>query len=770
MMSPIDDQRERSFQASWPIEVAQKLQLRMMRLVRYMSIWIVCCLISVESKGQPPQTEATRVPRELRRWLEPQDWQRDADGPVLSLGDSGAFDDTHIFAPCVAKFEDEYFLWYSGSTGTVAKRVFDLGLATGRDGRVFTRRTKNPVYRFGDGKQSILTATLLRNPDGTVLREQGHLRMWFSSTHFSGGSGRHALYETRSRDGIAWEEPSPAQLEHVYAPTILKEGVAYRMWYTDVSGGSWQMRMATSQNGTRWKLHPDPVLKVEQAWERSRLFYPTVIKADGVYLMWYGSYWAARPNTTAIGVAASLDGYRWYRSPANPVLRPDPNRPWESHYTTSQSVIRQTDGSFRIWYASRKKPPFVNKYFAINTAIWSGPVKDEERAELQSDWTDRASFTNWQRDRRDRLATMLGLQKGRVPLAAEARGTIELGDVVAEKWVYTSEAGSRVPAVLYRPKKVTGTTPGVVLTFGHGGSKSHPCYQYIGQLYAKLGIACLAADPIGEEERHHAGKLGTRAHDPHAVHHQAWSAGRPIMGKLVGDAMRGVDFLLSRDDIDPQRIGVVGNSLGGAKAGWMATLDSRLRFAIVSGWAFDDIAMRSKFCTRTPNERMREELSWSEYLALTTPHCDVLITNGDADTIIDRDANGSAWIGTQAAVDRANAIARRFGHDGNLQTWLEPGGGHRPYPAHPEVVRWLLKTVSLDQADPSIQPTSFGDWCDQNNITLERLYGTPPHLRGATVVERKVRYLKPSELSVLKDDEAGNPAFTLAGWLKVIAK
>ena len=37
---------------------------------------------------------------------------------------------------------------------------------------------------------------------------------------------------------------------------------------------------------------------------------------------------------------------------------------------TSHSVIRMDNGSFRIWYASRKKPPFVNKYFAINTATW----------------------------------------------------------------------------------------------------------------------------------------------------------------------------------------------------------------------------------------------------------------------------------------------------------------------------------------------------------------------------------------------------------------
>jgi hypothetical protein len=55
------------------------------------------------------------------------------------------------------------------------------------------------------------------------------------------------------------------------------------------------------------------------------------------------------------------------------VVRPDPDRPWESHYVTSQSVRRMEDGTIRMWFASRKDPPHRNKYFAINTAVWSGP-------------------------------------------------------------------------------------------------------------------------------------------------------------------------------------------------------------------------------------------------------------------------------------------------------------------------------------------------------------------------------------------------------------
>ena len=313
------------------------------------------------------------LPPKLLRWLGPQEWQRDTDGPIVSLGKSNAFDDTHIFAPCVAQENDCFRLWYCGSTGTVAERVFQLGLAKSDDGREFHRVSTDPAYSFGDGKHSVLTPTLLHGVNGAVVRDHEKLRMWFSATHFSGPTGLHTLHETTSSDGNYWSKPTPPQLKNVYAPTIIKTDEKYLMWYTDVAADPWVIRHAKSDDGQQWKVHEQPVLTIDQPWERTRLFYPTVVKTDGIYLMWYGSYWNGQSQKTAIGFAVSIDGIRWHKHPQNPVLRPDKSRPWESHYTTSQSVMRLPNGTWRIWYASRKSPPFVNKYFAINTAHWMGP-------------------------------------------------------------------------------------------------------------------------------------------------------------------------------------------------------------------------------------------------------------------------------------------------------------------------------------------------------------------------------------------------------------
>jgi hypothetical protein len=220
----------------------------------------------------------------------------------------------------------------------------------------------------------VLTPTLLRHPDGSAHRQDGKYRMWFSASDLTTEGGLYTLHETTSLDGLTWAAPSEPQLEHVYAPTIIVEDGVYRLWYTDVEREPWSIRYAESDDGCDWRATADAVLVIDQLWEHQRLFYPTVLKADGQYVMWYGSYShaAGQEMRTALGCAVSEDGRYWHKNPHNPVFGPEPLNEWESHYTTSQSVLRLRDGSWRIWYASRQAPPFDHKYFAMGTARWTG--------------------------------------------------------------------------------------------------------------------------------------------------------------------------------------------------------------------------------------------------------------------------------------------------------------------------------------------------------------------------------------------------------------
>jgi len=371
---------------------------------------------------------------------------------------------------------------------------------------------------------------------------------------------------------------------------------------------------------------------------------------------------------------------------------------------------------------------------------------------------------------REDLHAMLGIPSERYDLAPESRGQIERDGIVIEKWIWTSEPGSRVPSVLYRPARFSGKLPAIVITCGHGGSKSQWQYTYVPQTYAHLGLACLVLDPIGEEERHITGGMGTRAHDPEPVHNCADHAHRLIMGKLVFDTMRGIDYLLTRTDIDPDRIGVAGNSLGGAKATWMLALETRLKLALVSGWAICDyMTITGKFCTRVPNQRLRQLCEWTDFLSLAAPHCAICILNGDADVIIDGQGDGRAWRGTDEVVEQAQS---RFPED-HLATWYEPDGGHRPYHGYKIALEWIHQHLgtpgwTLDQIQ-DLPTVNSGIWCDQNGITLEKLYGIPLHQRGATLPDLDLRLISGEDLACLTPQEIGDPQYTIEGWLDLIS-
>lgn len=326
---------------------------------------------SYTMQGWVFNTVRANYPKEFARWLAPQNWQRDRESPVISLGRSGAFDDTHVSNPNVIFENGTYTMWYTGGTGAVEDRLpSKLGIARSTDGIRFNKGAESPVYEFGDGRTSIVTSRLLRNPDGSVLRENGKLVMWFVAKDKTGPIARSTLRSAVSADGTTWSSPSPPLLENAYAPTVIKEGDTYRMWYSDVTSDPWVVRHASSRDGISWMVSPEFALTVDQPWEQKRLFYPEVLKVDGWYVMWYGAYWSAHEQKTAIGCAVSADGLHWVKNPGNPVFMPDPSHDWESHYTTGHTVLRLPDGAFRIWYGSRRKPPFVNKYFAVGTARW----------------------------------------------------------------------------------------------------------------------------------------------------------------------------------------------------------------------------------------------------------------------------------------------------------------------------------------------------------------------------------------------------------------
>ena len=172
--------------------------------------------------GRILTASAEEPPEALKRWLVPQKWERDVEGPILSLGKEGAFDDQHIFAPAVDPGERPL----PALVQRLARHARQSRLSPGpghqrRRQALREPHGEQPRLEFGDGARSVLTPALLRKPDGAVLREDGKLRMWFASATLGKG-GLHTLHESTSDDGIIGVAPSAVLLDNAYCPTVLK--------------------------------------------------------------------------------------------------------------------------------------------------------------------------------------------------------------------------------------------------------------------------------------------------------------------------------------------------------------------------------------------------------------------------------------------------------------------------------------------------------------------------------------------------------------------
>ena len=381
---------------------------------------------------------------------------------------------------------------------------------------------------------------------------------------------------------------------------------------------------------------------------------------------------------------------------------------------------------------------------------------------------------------RQQLSRMLGIPHHRCALAPEFRGKVERDGIVMERWIWTSEPGSQVTSILYRPKPGNKTTtdrrPGMVITNGHGTSKSSISQRYTGPLYAKLGIACLVFDTIGEEERHLNGEMDTRAHDAPEADARAAAAGRLMMGKAVFDVMRGVDFIQTCKGIDADRVGVAGQSMGGALSSWMAALDPRLKVSIISGAClgpYTSVVGHGKRCEFIPRQRMLKFCNWVDFMRLSVPHCAILVLNGEEDFQRRWD-----WAQTTQVVADAAKQYELAGAAGKIKAWYRKDAGHRPYHNGKEAMLWLeayLGTPGWTCQEIKTLPTiTLAEWCNRHEIDYRRQlrkYQTRPlHYAGADLVDIEIQPFSVTELKCLRPDEQGRPQYTLAGWLEQIEK
>ncbi|MCC6442605.1 MAG: acetylxylan esterase [Armatimonadetes bacterium] len=177
-------------------------------------------------------------------------------------------------------------------------------------------------------------------------------------------------------------------------------------------------------------------------------------------------------------------------------------------------------------------------------------------------------------ERRAMWLEMLGLSPlpERAPLEAAVTGVLERGDYAVEKIHFQSLPGAYVPGNLYRPLKPEGPLPAVLYLCGHTKGKVNPPYQANPRWFGQHGYAALVLDPIqlGESQGVHHGTF-------HLGRWDWYSRGYTPAGMEVWNAMRALDYLQSRADVDSERLGVTGLSGGGAISWFLGAADERVR-------------------------------------------------------------------------------------------------------------------------------------------------------------------------------------------------
>ncbi len=186
-----------------------------------------------------------------------------------------------------------------------------------------------------------------------------------------------------------------------------------------------------------------------------------------------------------------------------------------------------------------------------------------------------------------KAAFLKQLDRPKVPLDPQTRKTeTDAGGRVAEFISFASEKkadGSieRVPLVLVRPTKQTGKLPAVIVLHGTGGNKESQ-RDFLVDL-AKRGIIGVAIDARYHGERS-GGAGGSEAY-VNAIT-RAWKtpAGQPqehpFYFDTCWDLWRTIDYLETRSDIDGDRLGMIGFSMGGIQTWLSAAVDDRIKVAV----------------------------------------------------------------------------------------------------------------------------------------------------------------------------------------------
>jgi dienelactone hydrolase len=317
---------------------------------------------------------------------------------------------------------------------------------------------------------------------------------------------------------------------------------------------------------------------------------------------------------------------------------------------------------------------------------------------LADGFTDLAA---WKRKARGKLLELLHYAPPRCDPRPEVVERADQGDHVREKVTFNTTPDVRVPAYVLVPKKGKRPLPAVVALHDHGGfylwgkeklvevEGEHPTLtDFKRRYYAGRSIATdlarrghvvvvtdmfywgerrmlLDDDPPDWRDRprtltpERVAAFNRRASEGESlVGRTILAAGFTWPGVLFWDDVRTVDYLLTRPEVDPRRVGCVGLSVGGLRSCHLAALDERVKAAVVVGWMASFPAQLRRHVKYTIGHTklvpgLYRYLDYPDVASLAMPAA-LLVINGSKDALFELD-------GVRASFDKLRACYAKAG-------------------------------------------------------------------------------------------------------------
>ncbi len=203
-------------------------------------------------------------------------------------------------------------------------------------------------------------------------------------------------------------------------------------------------------------------------------------------------------------------------------------------------------------------------------------------AELRAHDQPPASLAKWEQQRTRLRQNLLkawgGFPQTPCALAPKKLGEIQRDGYRIEKLIFQTRPGIWMTANAYVPDR-PGKLPALLAVHGHWpGAKQDPVVQARCIGPAKLGFFVLAVDAFGAGERGVGRELGE--YHGEMVAATLFPVGRPLSGLQVYENMRAVDYLLTRPEVDPERLGITGASGGGNQTMYAGGWDDRFKAVV----------------------------------------------------------------------------------------------------------------------------------------------------------------------------------------------